>query len=61
MKALIYMQNMQAERKYYAIMLNDSSEPEKFVFPHYLRNLFLAQKTVLANFLFCACVYEGLR
>lgn len=54
------MQNMQAERKYYGIMLNDSSEPEKFVFPHYLRNLFLAQKIVLANFLFCACVYEGL-
>ena len=44
MKALIYMQNIQAERKYYVIMLKDSSAPEKFVFPRYLRNL-LAQST----------------
>ena len=55
MKALIYMQNMQAERKYYVIMLKDSSEPEKFAFPHYLRNL-LAQSTHKFSIL-CVCFW----
>ena len=44
---------MQAERKYYVIMLKDSSEPEKFAFPHYLRNL-PAQSTHKFSIL-CVC------